>query len=149
MQQRGRKSAAALATSIAKPKVIKGGFGQPRPEPPEGMPEAQKKIWRDSIAGEPADFFATAATQALLTNYCRHLNAANEFSELIDDFPPEVLETAVGMRRLEWLMKMRQRETKAAMELATKLRLTNTQRWRPDTAVTVKDHETGPVPWEE
>jgi hypothetical protein len=112
------------------------------------MPEPQKKIWRDSIAGEPADFFVTAATQALLTNYCRHLHAANEFSDLIDDFPPEVLETAMGMRRYEWLSRMRQRETKAAMELATKLRLTNQSRWQPSTAAIKASTEAGPSPWD-
>lgn len=44
---------AALAVAIAKPRVIAGGFGK-APEPPPEMPEAQKKIWRDTIAGEPA-----------------------------------------------------------------------------------------------
>jgi hypothetical protein len=102
---------AALAVAIAKPRVIAGGFGK-APEPPPEMPEAQKKIWRDTIAGEPASFFNTAVTRSLLVDYCRHRHASDEFSALIDTFPPEVLEQPAGMRRYEWLLRMRQRETK-------------------------------------
>ena len=34
------------------------------------------------------------------------------------------------MRRYEWLAKMHRMEAKAAMEMATKLRLTNQSRWQ-------------------
>jgi hypothetical protein len=147
MRQRGRKSVAALATAIAKPRVINGGFGK-APEPPQEMPEAQKEIWRKTIVGEPATLFNTAVTQWLLLDYCRHRHASDEFSSLIDAFPPEVLEQPAGMRRYEWLLRMRQRETKAAADLATKLRLTNISRWQPTTVAAQAENETGPMPWE-
>lgn len=134
MKQHGRKSVEAIAAAMAKPSVIKGGFGRKRLEPPEDLPEGQAKIWRETVAGEPSDFFNTAATRALLTDYCRHRFAANEFAALIDAFPPEHLVTPEGMRRYDWLSKQMDRNSQAASRLATKLRLTNQSRWQPQSA---------------
>ena len=66
MKQRGQKSAAALAAAMAKPSVIRGGFGSAKVEPPEGMPERQAKIWRETVKGEPPDFLNTATAKELV-----------------------------------------------------------------------------------
>ena len=102
MKQHGRKSAAAVAAAMAKPSVIRGGFGSGKVEPPEGMPERQIKIWQDTTKGEPPDLLNTSTARSLLQAYCRHRAMADEMAELIDAFPNEALETAAGMRRYEW-----------------------------------------------
>ena len=67
--------------------------------------------------------------RALLQNYCRHQAGADEMSELIDSFQLEWLKDAAGMRRYEWLVEMREKESRAAAQMATKLRLTNQSRY--------------------
>ncbi|HEV8465714.1 MAG TPA: hypothetical protein VGQ63_12030 [Pseudolabrys sp.] len=145
--QRGKKTAAAIAAAMAAPTVIDGGFSQ-KPEPLEGLTEAQAVIWRKIVAGEPADFFSTETTREMLADLCRHRQEVNEFQALLDAFPPEALSEAKGMHRYEWLVKMRDKASKAAVTMATKLRLTNQSRWRPHVANTmVDDHGGDNEPW--
>ena len=106
MKQRGQKSTAALAAAMAKPSVIRGGFGSAKAEPPEGMPERQVKIWRETVKGESPDLLDTSTAKSLLQAYCRHRAMADEMAELIDAFPNEALTEAKGMHRYEWLAKM-------------------------------------------
>ena len=124
MKQHGRKSAALVA---AKMRVIDTSF-EKKAEPPEGMPERQAAIWRETVRGEPTKFFSTGATRGLLQEYCRHRAVADEMSDLIDAFDPTWLAEPKGQRRYEWLAKMRRVESKAALDMATKLRLTNLTR---------------------
>ena len=126
MKQHGRKSAAAVVAQMA---VI--DFRDVKAEPPEGMPERQAKIWRETVKHEPAQFFITAATKGLLADYCQQRAQVDEMSELIDAFDPAWLAETKGMRRYEWLTKMRRMASKAAMDLARSLRLTNQSRWQP------------------
>jgi hypothetical protein len=121
--QRGKKTAAAIAAAMAAPTVIDGGFSQ-KPEPLEGLTEAQAVIWRKIVAGEPADFFSTETTREMLADLCRHRQEVNEFQALLD------------------------KASKAAVTMATKLRLTNQSRWRPHVANTmVDDHGGDNEPW--
>jgi hypothetical protein len=145
--QRGKKTAAAIAASMVAPTVIEGGFTHKAP-PPEGLTEAQAVIWRKIVAGEPADFFGTETTREMLADLCRHRQEVNEFQALLDAFPPEALSEAKGMRRYEWLVKMRDKASRAAVVMATKLRLTNQSRWRPHAANTMADDQGGDnEPW--
>jgi hypothetical protein len=146
MKQHGRKSTASLAVGI-----IDGGFDS-KVEPPEGTPERVAKIWRDTVRAEPAGFFKTTATQALLEDYCRQRAVTNEMADLINEFDPAWLAEAKGMRRYEWLCKMQRMASKAAMDLATKLRLTNQSRYEKDTAATaarveVEEKDDDASPW--
>lgn len=150
MKQRGQKSAAAVAAAMAAPSVIRGGFSSGKVEPPDGMPERQVTIWRDTVKGESPDLLNTSTARSLLQAYCRHRAMADEMAELIDAFPTEALETPAGMRRYEWLAKMHRVEAKAAMEMATKLRLTNQSRFRLRAAAAVVEDERGGdlAPWD-
>ena len=65
----------------------------------------------------------------MLQAYCRHRAIADEMSELIEAFDPAWLAEAKGQRRYEWLAKMGRVESKAALETARSLRLTNLSRW--------------------
>jgi hypothetical protein len=144
MRQHGKKSAAAIVAQMA---VVDGGFGS-RVEPPEDMPERQAAIWRETVKGEPADFFNTATLRGLLEEYCRHKAVADEMSELINEFDQAWLAEAKGMRRYEWLLKVRRVESKAAQEISTKLRLTNLSRMRARAAEPKIENEGGEdEPW--
>ena len=134
---------------MAKPSVIAGGFGSAKAAPPEGMPERQAKIWQAVVKGEPPAFINSGTSQGLLQEYCRHRAVVDEVSELIDEFPREALVEAKGMHRYEWLLKVRRVEAKAAMEIATKLRLTNQSRWQPASAALAAEAAgTETKPWD-
>jgi len=142
MRSRGRVSAAESAV------VIPGGFAK-RPQPPSDLNERQRAIWRETAASEEPKFFETAVLRALLSDYCRHRDAAEKVSEVIDTFKPEWLKSAEGAKRYHGLLKMRDLETRAAAGIATKLRLTNQARYTPQAAATASKHAAKATPpWE-
>ncbi|WP_210526926.1 hypothetical protein [Rubellimicrobium arenae] len=143
MAQRGRTSADAASVE-----VIAGGFGQ-RPEPPADLNTEEASIWRETVSGEPVDFFSTPALRALLTDYCRHRASADAISEVIGVFKPDWLKSSEGAKRYHGLLKMRDLETRAAADKATKLRLTNQSRYTPLSAATAsRNAAKGVKPWE-
>lgn len=145
MAKRGRKSAAEK--EVANLSVVKGNFGE-RPEPPKELNRSQKEIWKRVTAGEPPEFFATVATQNLLRDYCRHVDEANKLSDAI-----EALDDPLDgdLSKYKTFLNLRDRETKAAGDKATKLRLTNQSRYNPmkaQRAVDNNDPEPAGKPWE-
>ena len=143
MGQRGRKSSAAAEVS-----VVSGNFGK-RPEPPVELSEAEAQIWRETVSSEAADFFGTAALRGMLSDYCRHRASADKVSEIINVFQAEWLKSTEGAKRYHGLLKMRDLETRAAADKATKLRLTNQSRYTPQAAATAsKSAGRGIKPWE-
>ena len=140
MRQRGRRSAAELA-------VIVGEFGK-RPEPPDYLTGRQAEIWRETTASEPLDFFSSAALRGLLADYCRHRQAAEDVSAIIDNFKPEWLKNGEGVKRYQALSRIREIETRAAMSMARSLRLTNQSRYMPRGAARTALNASGPRPWE-
>lgn len=143
MGQRGRKSSAAAEVS-----VVSGNFGK-RPEPPAELSDAEAAIWRETVASEAADFFGTAALRGMLSDYCRHRASADKVSEVINVFRAEWLKNADGAKRYHGLLKMRDLETRAAADKATKLRLTNQSRYTPQAASTAsRGTAKGMKPWE-
>lgn len=141
MLKRGRKSEADQSV------VIAGSFGK-RPEAPEELNPRQAEIWRETVASEHSDFFSTAALRGLLKDYCRHREAAENVSNVINTFQPEWLKSEEGAKRYHTLLKMRDLETRAAAGLATKLRLTNQARYTPLSAATAAKHASKARPWE-
>jgi hypothetical protein len=141
MRQRGRKSAAELAV------VVAGEFGK-RPEPPDFLTERQAEIWRETTATEPVEFLNSAASRGLLADYCRHRQAAEDVSAIIDTFKPEWLKNGEGVKRYQILLRIRETETAAAMRMARSLRLTNQSRYMPNTAARATFNRSGPKPWE-
>jgi len=142
MVKRGRQSADAAAV------VITGAFGL-RPDPPSELTDLQAEIWRETTSSEPADFFNTATLRGLLADYCRHRDAAQKVSEVINVFQSEWLKNSEGAKRYHELLKMRDLETRAAAGIATKLRLTNQSRYTPMAAATAsRNVAKGQKPWE-
>lgn len=128
MQQRGRKSAAALS--------IVAGSIDGRPNAPVELTERQSEIWEKTVANEPADMFRTAALQQLLADYCRHRDSAERLTSVIDADASAGADSKYELHEMDRLMKMRERETRAAADKATKLRLTNQSRYTPKAAAT-------------
>jgi hypothetical protein len=143
MIQRGRKSAAARAV------VVEGGFAR-RPEPPSDLNVRQRAIWREIVASEDPDFFATGALRGLLADYCRRREAAESISENINLFHPDWLRNSEGAKRYKQLLTMRDMEIRGAASLATKLRLTNQARYHHEKANTTARAALARVrkPWE-
>jgi hypothetical protein len=73
ISKRGRKSKADIEA-----RVIEGRFGK-RPEPPEELTERQAEIWRETIASELAELISTAATRAILADYCPAPRGGREY----------------------------------------------------------------------
>lgn len=141
MATRGRKSAAALSVVV--------GSIDGRPRPPSDLTEFQREVWERTVANEAASFFNTAALQQLLKEYCRHCEAADTLAKQIEAFDPAWLADEDGLKRYDKLLGMRDRETKAIGDKATKLRLTNQARYTPQAAATASKKGGGErKPWE-
>lgn len=142
MAKRGPKSAAELAL------VSTTTFGE-RPKPPDDLTERQAEIWRETVDSEPVKLFCTAVLQGMLADYCRHREAAELVSGVISTFKADWLKSAEGAKRYKELLQMRDLETRAAVGIATKLRLTNQSRYTPQAAATAaKNAVIGSKPWE-
>ncbi len=138
---RGRKSAASLS-------VVAGAIDG-RPQPPKDLTPYQRDLWQRTVAAEPLDQFRTSALQQLLREYTRHCETADILAKQIDEFDPAWLADEDGLKRYDKLLGMRDRETKALADKATKLRLTNQSRYTPQAAATAaKNAAPRAKPWE-
>lgn len=140
MKQRGRTSTAALS-------VVAGTDIDGRPKTPADLTEFQQGVWERTVANEPADTFRTAALQQLLRDYCAHVETAHALTEQIN--------RAIGpgsnmsIDELTKLVRLRDCETKASADKATKLRLTNQSRYTPGAAGTAaKNAAPAKKPWQ-
>ena len=145
-KKRGRKSAAEKQTA----KLVSINGGQPeRPAPPADLNKEEMDVWNSVTKTEPPDFFATSATLALLADYCRHRVAADRIGHIISEFKPDWLKMEEGATRYDRLLRMRDRETKAVLRCATKLRITNQSRYSKVAAGTAARNQTRTAkPWE-
>lgn len=136
----GRKSVAALS-------VVAGTAIDGRPKAPADLTEFQQEVWERTVANEAADVFKTAALQQLLRDYCRHVETAERLSVQIDRATAEG--SNMSLDDLTKLVRLRDCETKASADKATKLRLTNQARYTPQAAATASRKASGDVkPWQ-
>lgn len=140
MAERGRKSAASLSVVV--------GSIDGRPQAPDDLNKAQKDIWARTVANEAADVFKTAALQQLLTEYCRHVVSAKKLAAMIEATEQLPQMSPDDLADYDKLLKMRDRETKALADKATKLRLTNQARYTPHAAATAAKKGTERKPWQ-
>lgn len=119
MGQRGRKSSAELA--VASTSTLPA-----RATPPPGLPERAAQVWRATVAAMRADWF-TGEHWPLLAAYCRHLARAEDMHRRADDHDGPVEE-------LDRLLRMAEREDRAALALARSLRLTRQSQTDPKRA---------------
>lgn len=141
MAERGRKSAASLSVVV--------GSIDGRPMPPSDLTKTQVDIWERTVANESADVFKTAALQQLLKEYCRHVASAMKLAGMIEAMEAQAQMSPDDLGDYDKLLKMRDRETKALADKATKLRLTNQARYTPQAAATAaKKAGEGLKPWQ-
>lgn len=136
----GRKSTAALS-------VVAGTAIDGRPRAPADLTEFQQGVWERTVANEAADVFKTAALQQLLRDYCRHVETAERLSVQIDRATADGSNMSID--DLTKLVRLRDCETKASADKATKLRLTNQARYTPQAAATAsKNQGQANKPWQ-
>lgn len=122
-----------------------------RAPPPEDLTEAQSRLWRDIVETEPQDLFDSAARRHLLRCYCEHASFRADLQSLLNRVPVEKMLDRDLQAGVEQMLKTRDRETKALVSLATRLRLTNQSRYTPGAAGTAGRNAppSGPAPWED
>ena len=140
MAERGRKSGASLS-------VVAGSIDG-RPSPPADLTKEQAEIWERTVANEAADVFRTTALQQLLKEYCRHVASAKRLAGLIQNIEAQRELEGDDIGAYDKLLKMRDRETKAIADKATKLRLTNQSRYTPQAAATAAKKASDRKPWQ-
>ena len=147
MRQRGRKSSAGLS-------VVRLNPAKRDPPPPGLSPEAAAE-WKAIVSHMPGDWFGREA-HPLLAALCRHIIEAERISASLATLDEALAaEVAQGRPAIEVicesahtrdrLLAMRDRETRAASSLATRLRLTPQSRY-DKTKATVR--RSGIPPWE-
>jgi hypothetical protein len=95
-----------------------------RPEPPSHLNNEQSAEWRAVVDACPADWFPRE-THGALESYCRHTIAEREIDQMVEDLKELGLSVGEMIGGLDKLYKMRERESRAAVSCATKLRITN------------------------
>jgi hypothetical protein len=122
--------------------------GKRRPEPPTELSKDAAAEWRAVVAALPAEWFSRP-NWAVLAAYCEHTVTARRLHDLVASFETEWALEEEGLRRLDKLLALRDRETKALADKATKLRLTQQARYTPQAAGTAaRKGGDGPAPWQ-
>ena len=130
MAKRGRKSAAELAlTDIP---VVDVSRRMP-PPPPSELSDAQAAVWRDAASCMSGDWLHRGA-HAVLIDYCRHVCRSRLLEVQIAQFQQEWIAADGGLERLDRLLAMAERESKAAIACARALRLTPQAQMHPRVA---------------
>lgn len=120
MKQRGRKSTASLS-------VVGGGVAGNLPEPPAELSEREAAVWNSVVSTKPSDWF-DEDTFPLLSDYCRHTVRQDDISRMINKFDSAPCDSD-ELRVFDNLLRMSERETRAKMSLATKMRITQQSKY--------------------
>jgi hypothetical protein len=127
MNQRGRKSAAALA-------VVPDQPGVPALAVPPGLTQAERNVWLATVNSQPADHFGIEHVP-ILVEYARHVCRSHVIDEQLKGFDPEWLATDEGVRRYEKLSGVAIKTAGMIQRLATTMRLTHQSRYRADKVI--------------
>lgn len=93
----------------------------PRPDAPYDLTDEESAEWWAVVNRLPAEWFPRE-THALLAAYCRHVIGIRRISELIRNAEANSQDFDLG--DYDKLLKMRERESRAASSLATRMRIT-------------------------
>lgn len=144
MAQRGRKSAASLSVALAESVTH-----TKRLAPALHISDAERGVWLEVVNDQPAEAF-TATHGPLLELYCRHVVQARVIADELANFSRAWLADDDGLDRYDRLLKMAERESRAASSLATRLRITRQSIDQQTVARTLKVGGAGRAkkPWE-
>lgn len=106
---------------------------------PDGLTDAQSKVWKLTVESRSADYFGPDSVP-MLVEYCRAVVCCDQLAAKI-----EAAEDIAGARVL---YDMRDKESRRMTSLATKLRLTNQSRYTPKAAATAAKHGAGGKVWQ-
>lgn len=138
-----RIAAAALA-------VIPIGAGAGRPKPPARLSAPEKRLWIGIVASKPIGWF-DATTIPLLAEYCSTISSCDAVTaQLRTEQRTKKLDDD-ALKRIDRLFKMRERQQRQALQLATRMRLTQ-QAGKIAASPGAKGHVDPPgvrKPWEE
>jgi hypothetical protein len=144
----GRKSAAELGVKISALSVR-------RPDPPKELSPEESKTWKAVTGTKPGDWFRSD-TYPLLISYCKHVENAKHVDHLIETFNFDGIKNDFDLWPcLDKLLRARDRESRALVNLARSMRLSQQSiilprgagRGTSNTANIRMPHEIRP-PWE-
>jgi hypothetical protein len=119
MAQRGRKSHANLSVVTA--------FSAQRPPAPDYLSEPERLEWRALTGTMPANWFPRES-HAALAALCRHTCRSRVLGAQINKAQETCLKMEDGVRILDKLCAMLERETRAVAALSRSMRLTQQTR---------------------
>ena len=114
---------------------------------PLHLSDAELAVWNDAVNDQPAGFF-TVTHAPLLEMYCAHVVRARILSDEILNFDNAWLADADGLKRYDTLLKIAERESRAASSLATRLRITKQAIDQQTVARTLNNNKKNRKPWE-
>lgn len=143
MTARGRKSPAGLATlpigtSISVTKRL---------SPALHLSNSEQTVWLEIVNDQPAGAFTETHTH-LLEMYCRHVVQSRILAEEVAAYDRSWLADSEGLARFDKLLKMAERETRAASSFATRLRITRQAVDQQTIARALNNAPKGRKPWE-
>ena len=142
MAQRGRKSSVALASA---PLTV--AVREQRIMPPAHLSDAEREVWLQFVNDQAAGAFLETHIP-LMEMYCRHVVQSRILADEILNFDRAWLADTEGLDRYDKLLKMHERENRAASSCATRLRITR-QSLHHETADNVfKNSARTRKPWE-
>lgn len=127
MQQRGRKSSAALVI------VDEEVTGIAQVMAPAGLSDAERQEWLALVNSRPADWFGTQHIP-MMVEYVRHVCRGHVIDEQLRLFDKDWLETDDGLRRYEKFVGMALKNAGMIKTLATSMRLTQQTVYHKDKA---------------
>jgi hypothetical protein len=135
MQTRGRHSAAKLAVIT--------NMVNPRQAPPAFLSADERRLWVEIVETKPAEWFGPDSAP-ILVEFVRAVDTcnllANQVREALESGEPDWIER---------FLKLRDKESRRAADLATKLRLTQQSRYTPQAAATANKRTMNATkPWE-
>jgi hypothetical protein len=123
MIQRGRKGSEQVQVADPLLGALKDLTVEERLPPPVTLTDAERHVWLRTVNAMPANFFGPEHIP-IMTLYCRHVVQGDFLAEQILTFDEAWLAEPGGIGRYDWLLRMQEREGRAAANMATKLRIT-------------------------
>lgn len=135
MEGRGRKSAASL--------TVLHGERLERLPPPTDLSESERGLFLQVQDTKPADWW-TADNLPLLVEYVRALTMCNLLAERLH----KAMADAADVGEIKVLLDMRDKESRRATSLATKMRLSQQSTYTDKSADTARRKAGGKRPWD-
>lgn len=139
MKQRGRKSAAQLATVTALPLRML--------EPPADLSPDEAAVWARVAATKPGDWW-DAGSMPLLAQYARATVQAELVAKLVRTVGQNMITDPDELGRYKELRKLQAVLSGEMNTLARSMRLTQQARYRADAAATADRKVNGRKPWQ-